>query len=296
MIKIIGTHNGRFHSDDVFAVALLKTLHPTVKVIRTRDLDVLKTCDLVLDVGGEYSVENRRFDHHQPETAGARANGVRYSAFGLIWQAFGLKYCNDNEEVWKRLNEGFVSSFDAYDNGQKTYEVTTKDAHVVELQDIFDNYLNPNIGESSELADYDKAFKGAVKLAQLLLDRVTKRKLAEVDSEQYFYGEWLNSPDRRYVVLDKFATSGEKAQDMPELLYYVYLAPNGTWNIKAIAKEKGSYESKRPLPEVWAGARDEGLAEITGVNDAAFCHNARHLCGAYSKEGALRLLELALAD
>lgn len=296
MTKTIGTHNGRFHSDDVFSVALLKTLHPKAKVIRTRDLDILKTCDLVLDVGGEYNVENNRFDHHQPETAGARANGVRYSAFGLIWKTYGLEYCTGNEEAWKRLDVGFVSSFDAYDNGQKTYEVTTKDARVVELQDIFDNYLNPNLSESSELSDYDKAFESAVKLAQLLLDRVVKRKLAEVDSEQYFYGEWLNSPDRRYVLLDKFATSGEKAEDMPELLYYVFLAPNKTWNVKALAKEKGSYESKRPFPEGWAGLRDKELATLTGVDDAAFCHNARHMCGAYSKEGALKLLELALVD
>jgi len=296
MSKTIGTHNGRFHSDDVFSVALLKTLHPSAKVIRSRDTEILNTCDLVLDVGNVYDVETHRFDHHQPETAGARANGIRYSAFGLIWQTYGLEYCKGNEEVWKRLNEGFVSSFDAYDNGQKTYEIIVEDAKVVELQDIFDNYLNPNMNEPSELEDYDRAFKGAVKLAQLILSRVTKRKLAEVESEQYFYGEWLNSPDRRYVVLEKFATSGQKAEDMPELLYYVFHAPNGTWNVKALAKDKGSYESKKPFPEAWAGHRDKELAELTGVEDAAFCHNSRHMCGAQSKEGALKLLELALAD
>lgn len=296
MIKTIATHNGRFHSDDVFAVALLKVLFPDAQVVRTRDLDVLKTCDLVLDVGGEYDVEKLRFDHHQPGGAGARENGINYSAFGLIWKSYGLQYCQNNNEAWSRLDKGFVSSFDAYDNGQKTYEITTSDARVVELQDLFDNYLNPNIAEPAELSDYDRQFDVALGIATLILERVSKRKIAEVESEKYFFETWNKSPDKRYVVLDKFATSGEKAEDMPELLYTVFKAPNGTWNVKAMAKEKGSYESKKPMPQVWAGLRDAELAEVTGVTGAAFCHDTRFMCGAHSKAGALKLLNLALQN
>jgi uncharacterized UPF0160 family protein len=293
-ITSIGTHNARFHSDDVFSVALLKALYPDAKVIRSRDLEVLEACDLVLDVGGEYDPAKLRFDHHQPGGAGARENGINYSAFGLIWQEFGLEYCKGNEKAWERLNHGFVSSFDAYDNGQKTYEVTTPDARVVELQDLFDNYLNPNLGESSDLTDFDRQFDIAVGIASLILERATLRKVAEVESENYFYETWKQSPDKRYVVLEKFATSGERAEEMPELLFTVFCAPNGTWNVKAMAKEKGSYESKQPLPGAWAGLRDSELAAVTGVEDAAFCHNARHMCGAYSREGAMKLLEIAL--
>jgi uncharacterized UPF0160 family protein len=294
-ITSIGTHNGRFHADDVFSVALLKVLYPKASVVRTRDLDVLATCDLVLDVGGEYDVASLRFDHHQVGGAGSRQNGINYSAFGLIWKEFGLDFCKGNEAVWQRLDKGFVASFDAYDNGQKTYEIVVEDARVVELQDLIDNYLNPNLAESAELADYDRQFDTAVGIATMILDRVVLRKLAEVDSENYFYSEWQKSSDKRYVFLPKFATSGERAEEMPELLYTVFHAPNGTWNIKAMAKEKGSYDSKRPLPESWAGLRDKEFADHTGVSDAAFCHNARHMCGAYSQEGAMKLLELALA-
>jgi uncharacterized UPF0160 family protein len=294
MIQSIATHNGRFHSDDVFSVAMLKMLFPDAKVVRSRDLDLLAGCDLVLDVGGVYDVDKLRFDHHMTGGAGQRPNGIKYSAFGLIWQQYGLEFCDGNEEVWKRLNEGFVSSFDAYDNGQKTFEITTEDAKVVQLQDIFDAYLNPNMDEPCELPDYDRQFGVATEIATLILERVRARKIAEVKSEQYFFEQWQASPDKRYVVLDKFATSGEKAEDMRELLYYVYLAPNGTWNIKALARDKGTYELKKPLPESWAGLRDTEFAEHTGVIDAAFCHDARFMCGAYSKEGALKLLEIAL--
>ena len=290
----IGTHNGRFHSDEVFAVALLKSLNPEAEVIRSRDLKVLEGCDIVVDVGGEYSPALRRFDHHQQGGAGTRANGVPYSAFGLVWKEFGLDYCQGNETAWLRLDKGFVSSFDAYDNGFKTYQMTVADARVVELQDVFDNYLNPNLDESAELANFDKQFSEALKLATQILERVTKRKIAEVASEQYFYEAWQSSPDKRFVVLEKFATSGERAEDMPELLYTVFCAPNGTWNIRAVPKEKGSYETKKPLPKQWEGLRDEEFEAVSGVKGAAFCHNNLHLCGAYTKEAALELLKMAL--
>jgi uncharacterized UPF0160 family protein len=293
-IKTIGTHNGRFHSDDVFSVALLKVLYPHAKVVRSRDLEVLDACDLVLDVGGIYDEATLRFDHHMPGGAGARENGINYSAFALIWKKFGLQYCGGNEEAWKRLDKGFVSSFDAYDNGQKTYEITTPVARIVELQDLFDNYLNPNLDEPAALSDYDRQFDIALGIATLILDRATKRRIAEVASEQYYYDTWLASPDKRYVVIEKFATSGEKSDQMPELLYCVYRAPNDTWNIKALAKSKDSYESKKPFPETWAGLRDKDLDDMTGIEGAAFCHNGRHLCGAYTKEAAIKLLDLAL--
>lgn len=294
MIQTIGTHNGKFHSDDVFSVALLTTLFPDATVVRSRDQEVLDTLDLVLDVGGVYDVAKNRFDHHQVGGAGDRPNGIRYSAFGLTWQAYGLDYCQQNEVAHKRLFDGFVSSFDAYDNGQNTFEITTEDASVVQLQDIFDKYLNPNSDDSSELTDYDMAFNSAVEIAKVILSRVVARQIAKVKSEQYFFDQWQASPDRRYVVLDKHANSGEKAEDMPELLYYVYQSPNKNWHVQAMTKGKGTFDTKKPLPEQWAGLRDSEFAECTGVEDAVFCHNNLHLCGTRSKDGALKLLELAL--
>lgn len=49
---IIATHNGKFHADDVFGVALLTDLYPDATIVRTRDPQMLDTADIVLDVGG----------------------------------------------------------------------------------------------------------------------------------------------------------------------------------------------------------------------------------------------------
>ena len=92
-VKIIATHNGNFHADDVFAVAALKNIFPAAKLIRTRDLAVIANADIVVDVGGIFDTETNRFDHHQKGGAGARDNGIPFSSFGLIWQKYGLTIC-----------------------------------------------------------------------------------------------------------------------------------------------------------------------------------------------------------
>ena len=53
-------HNGVFHADDVFAVALLRLVAGDFKVIRTRDVEYLHEAPgrLIIDVGEDI------FDHH----------------------------------------------------------------------------------------------------------------------------------------------------------------------------------------------------------------------------------------
>lgn len=65
----IGTHDGVFHCDEVLACYMLKLLpeYKDAEIIRTRDLDKLKTCDIVVDVGAEFDHEKKRYDHHQRE-------------------------------------------------------------------------------------------------------------------------------------------------------------------------------------------------------------------------------------
>ena len=68
MIKKIITHDGQFHADEVFAVALLLRVFGLVPVVRTRvvtkeDLDDPEIW--VLDQYGQYDRLKHNFDHHQ---------------------------------------------------------------------------------------------------------------------------------------------------------------------------------------------------------------------------------------
>ena len=91
--KTIGTHSGSFQTDEVTGVMLLKNYVPEykdAKIIRSRDYNVLKDLDIVIDVGQVYDHEKRRYDHHQKgfnETFGAQYETPLSSA-GLVFKHF----------------------------------------------------------------------------------------------------------------------------------------------------------------------------------------------------------------
>lgn len=62
----LATHSGDFHADECTAISLLRKIMNIGDIVRTRDYDVIKGCDIVVDVGTEYDVNRMRFDHHQP--------------------------------------------------------------------------------------------------------------------------------------------------------------------------------------------------------------------------------------
>ena len=67
MGKRIGTHSGSFHCDEALGCALLRRTSEFAgaEIVRSRDPEVLKDLDVVIDVGGVYEPEHQRFDHHQ---------------------------------------------------------------------------------------------------------------------------------------------------------------------------------------------------------------------------------------
>lgn len=161
-VQVIATHNGNFHADDVFAVAALKHLFPSAKIIRTRDLDVMAEADIVLDVGGIYDAEQGRFDHHQKGGAGARENGIPFSSFGLIWQKYGLEICAGDKEVTNSLDKNLVSTIDAIDCGH----VEGVQTGISLSQTI--SMFNPTWQEEG---DFDACFDEAVTFASRILTR-----------------------------------------------------------------------------------------------------------------------------
>lgn len=88
--KYIGTHNGTFHCDEALAVSLLKLLPAFAAhdVVRTRDPAKLAQCDVVVDVGGEYNHEMRRYDHHQKSFDGVFGGDrhTKLSSAGLVYK------------------------------------------------------------------------------------------------------------------------------------------------------------------------------------------------------------------
>lgn len=116
----IATHDGIFHADEVFALAVLKLYFEqekkNVQIIRTRDLEQIYQADMAVDVGGEYSKARNKFDHHQKQKPTGRKNGIPYASFGLIWKHFGKKITS-NKKLWEAIERKLVTPVDALDNG-----------------------------------------------------------------------------------------------------------------------------------------------------------------------------------
>ena len=297
----IGTHNGIFQADDVLAVAMLLAIHPDAKIVRTRDPKVLRDCDIVVDVGGTYDHGNRRYDHHQVGRAGARENGVLYSACGLVWKHYGHQVCekaasSDAGRVADLVDQRFVQTVDAIDNGQDLYTGGTANfagARILSFSSLISS-INPAWHEKNK--DFDFAFRVAVDTADLFLARAVKAAQGEDLARQMVIDAVILAGAGAAVVpLDTFCPWQETIHvEAPGALYVTFRDETGKHMVQCVPDKPGSFQQRKPLPEAWAGLRDEELQKLTGVEDAIFCHPGRFICGAASYEGAARLANLAL--
>ncbi len=285
---IIATHNGKFHADDVFGVALLRQLFPDSTTVRTRDPEVLAQADIVLDVGGVFDPQTLRFDHHQL-SSGARESGILFSAFGLLWQHYGKEFCG-NDSVWQKIDSRLVTAIDAVDNGQDLYTVSDFGARPFDLSEYL-GLFNP-IGDEE---DFESQFEEAVALATTVLLRLKAKYLEVIAAEEFFVSSYAQSPDPRYVVLDRYIPHGSIASKQPELLFTVFPGATGNWTIQTVRPEKSQFGNRKDLPAAWRGLNGAELAEVTGVPDAVFCHKAAFIAAAQSEQGARAMLALALA-
>lgn len=283
----IATHNGNFHADDIFATAALKKIHPSAKLIRTRDLDVIAQADIVIDVGGEYDPDKDRFDHHQRGGAGERENGIPFSSFGLVWQKYGLQICDDNQKVADGLDSGIVSNIDAIDCGH--VEGVSEGISLSQTVQMF----NPTWQEDK---NFDECFDEAVKFASRVLDRFIASANGGVSAKAIVAKAIENAKDPRVIVLEQYTPWKRTVNALaPDALYMVYPSQTGQWRIQTVPVEPGSFENRKPLPQPWAGLSNEELQQATGIDDAMFCHNGLFIAGAESFESTMKMAVMALS-
>jgi uncharacterized UPF0160 family protein len=288
--KILVTHSGRFHADDIFATATLSLLHDgKIKIIRTRDEGIIAKADYVYDVGGVYDEVTNRFDHHQVGGAGVRSNGIPYAAFGLVWKKYGDAVCGGSHAVAHQINKKLVQPIDANDNGMDLFTLKSETAPYL-LQDVF-SLWRPSYTEELE---YDAPFLKMVDLARAILIREIKKTKDAVDAEAIILDAYHNAIDKRIIIIDGLYPWGDLLGKFAEPLYVVHPKSDGAWGVSCVRADKHTYENRKSLPQAWAGLVNDELAKVTGVADATFCHNGRFLAVARSKEGAISLAEKAL--
>lgn len=305
---LIATHNGPFHADDVLGVAMLRVLHPDARIERTRDEATLRAADFVVDVGGVHDPVTGRFDHHQKGRAGERPSGILYSAAGLIWArhggdivarvlgAYGIAsevVAATQDEVAARVDAALVAPVCATDNGQETY-TPVQGVRPYTLSSVLGAF-NPSWVSQPDAGAFESAFHVARAIAGEILQREIVGVFGLVHARSLVAEAVTVSPED-VLILPRFVPWQEHLGTTTSHQYVVFPNPEGTWMCQAVPAEKASFKSKRLLPEAWAGLREQELARVTGVADVVFCHPGRFICGAKTREGALALARVSLAE
>jgi uncharacterized UPF0160 family protein len=286
--KKIGTHNGKFHADEVIATAILKELFD-VELTRTRDEEILKDLDIVYDVGGG------KFDHHGLDKK-YRENGTPYAACGLIWEAFGkdlLRFKNSNltedeiQSIFDYIDRSIIEGADALDNGIWVDKTEIPLLHISAIIEKFNPLWNSKKNEND-------AFNEIVEFVRVILNNSIEHRFSILDAREYVVKSYKKRTIPQLLVLDSYCPYSTTLRDIDkkeEVLYVVYPRED-SYAIQSIRDEDKI--DKKKLPKAWAGLRNEELAAVTGVQDAVFCHTGRFIAITKTYEGIIKLAKMAI--
>lgn len=282
--RSFGTHDGTFHADEVTACALLLLFKciDEDKIVRTRDLHVLETCEYVCDVGGVYDSSRKLFDHHQAEYQGP------LSSAGMI-----LIYLRDTGHITEReydfLNGTLIRGVDAHDNG--------KDPQIPGLctySHVIGSFV-PVVHDSSA-EEIDRAFHAAVNFSKEFLQNMMKR-YKYTHSCRHIVSEAM-AKYTECLIFEENIPWLESFFDLEGLNHpamFVIMPSDNHWKLRGIPP---SYEQRMqvrmPLPEEWAGLLEDDLRKISGIPGAIFCHKGRFISVWETREDALQALKQVL--
>ena len=323
--KIIGTHSGTFHSDEVLSTLLLKYYKETTKsvVIRTRNNEILKQCDVVVDVGGIIDPQKFRFDHHMKEFTEVfnekdeELNTIKLSSAGLVWKYLGkeilvnlltsMNLLEQNkthlDEIVRYIYLDFIMGVDGMDNG-----VTQYDKDLNPKYKLSGNYverisrLNPEW--NAENVDVNERFRKGWDVAEeeflFQVRKYANSYFIAYDIVENAIKEALKD-NRVYIILEKPCPWKKCLYEIEKkfgienrLLYCIHPGNNNRWYSTAVNLNDHCMELRKPFPKEWRAKRDEELKKITGINDAEFVHVSGFLSVWLLKESAIKATEISI--
>ncbi len=287
------THNGRFHADEIFALAVLKLVYPDLEIVRSRDENIYKAADIIVDVGHVYDPDNLIFDHHQRSFTLKRESGIPYASFGLVWKQYGELLCGSSKTS-EYVDTVIVQAIDADDNGIDIFETKIDGIGFHTLPDIIESFVPRHVDDDKVQKGFDRALnfataymKRQIKLAKELFEVALPKirdaiKLAE---------------DPRKLIFKKFDKTWLNfiARESEAARFVIFPTHRKTWAIRCVPKSGQKFKYCKLLPAEWGG-RQKDFADISDVEDALYCHNGCFLAEAGSLEGADKLAAIALKN
>ncbi|WP_373898748.1 MYG1 family protein [Haloimpatiens sp. FM7315] len=288
--KKIGTHDGKFHADEVMATAMLNQIFIT-DLIRTRDKKILNKLDIVYDVnGGE-------LDHHGIDKV-LREDGIPYSSCGLVWSKYGkdiIKFRDGSlseeeiNDIFNFIDRSLIEGIDALDNG---VWIDKSEIPLMNVSSILSGFNPVWYEKDSE----NENFNEAVGVAASILNNKINFKISVLKAKEKVIKAYETREIPQAVILDTYCPYIEalKEVDKDEKILFVIFKTKTNYIIQTVRGKDG--EDRKKLPKAWLGKRDEELAKVTGVSDAIFCHTGRFIAVAGSLEGIKQLAQITIDE
>lgn len=310
---LIATHSGKFHADDVWAVAVLDLVFPGCDLVRTRNMDIIAGADFAVDVGGIWDPKSGRFDHHQKGFAGARESGVVYASAGLVWKEHGPRcvaqiarshasYSLSEEsarQIAYAIDGDLVQYLDMADTGAAKNAPGSYGLSAV-ISGFNPNWLDeqaaatPAAADELRLAQFRRAMEF---MKDILVNAVKYRVSGLLALEQVRSSERLEQGRLLFIRNSALPWATVVRNEMPQVLFVIsHNISEQRYMLHTVPAAPETFEARKDLPASWAGLQGAELAAVTGVPDAGFCHNNLFIAAARSYEGVLRMAQLALNE
>ncbi len=294
------THSGGFHADELMSSVILTRLFPQAQIIRSRAAEWITPAPgrIIYDVGGRFDAALGIFDHHQ-RGAPLRDDGQHYSSFGLIWRHFGMEYLAalavpeaHRAEVHAAVDASFVLPVDLADNGAVDVPGVMAGMTLPSLLEL----LKPDFDNSDPDAT-TRAFHAALVIARAFVEARVAASAAKLRAEALVTRAIAQAGDKRVLELPSgmpFRAAIEKA-GADHMLFVVHPREKD-WCLTGIRRADEGFALRADLPLAWAGLTGVDLEATTGVKGASFCHKGRFIAAAATREAALALADLAVAE
>lgn len=294
------THSGGFHADELLSSVVLRQLFPQAELKRTRDRQWLTPAadKIIYDVGGSYNAEQQIFDHHQ-RPGPLREDEQPFSSFGLIWAHYGRDYlaaldvpADDIEAIHTTFDTKFVLPIDLLDNGAMEPSVAGP-LSILTLPSLLGS-LKPMFDDTSPTAD-DDAFLTALPIATNFVE-ATIRNLAAKSRAKSIVFAAIAKAGKSPILELPMGMPYRSALDQTEADHIMFMVNprGGDWTLNGIKLSSETFDQRADLPAEWAGLTDAALENASGVKGAKFCHNARFIAVANSREAIFEMADLAV--
>lgn len=285
----LGTHNGIFHRDEVIAITILKIVYEDCEttIIRSRDINKLNTCDVVVDVGGG------ELDHHIKGFNRRRENGILYASAGLTWKKYGKEVITKlNSElneieinnIFSAIDEDIIVPVDNDDNGISCIH---RFSFVENMLPVWNKEI-----------DFDNSFLETVGICEKILRKIIyeyiSKELVKGDFCERVYNHIAEIPNQIYPWIDEAISYNDN--HIEKVYFVIFPYPDGGWAAQCVPPKENKMGQLKPFPKSWSGLTGIDLENNSGIEGAILCHNFRFFAKAQSKEAILEMCKLAIKE